>query len=527
MNRRSAGDPGPLVASLARAVELAEGRLDPTAVERARTVVARAEGRLRHGTTHTVVALLGATGSGKSSLFNSLVGAEVSATGVRRPTTSQTAAAVWGGDGAGDLLDWLEVPSRHVVADPPTGLEGLVLLDVPDHDSVRVEHRLEMERVAAHTDVLLWVTDPEKYADRALHRYLRNLVGRDPLLLVVLNKSDTLAPEALAACRSDLGRLLVADGLPGATVLPVSAARGTGIGELRAQLGRAVSARRAAVQRITVEVGAAASELAAQVDVSQHGRELGDRARRALLEGLADAAGADAVAAAVAAGHRRDALEHGGWPVTRWAARLRPHPMRRLRLQGGSTGRSSRPVPSAGERSRAVAAIRAAVDDAAGDLPEPWPSVLRRAASPEPEVLHDRLEQAVARAVRRPARTPAWWRFVGWLQALLAVVALAGALWLVVLFVLAWLQLPDPPLPEVGEVPVPTLALLGGLGLGWLLALLSRALAARGARRRGARARRQIRTELEATAEELVLRPVAEELRRRDALAAALREAGA
>lgn len=525
MIRRRPRDPGVAVASLADAVELAEGRLDPEVVGRARAVVERSEGRLRHGSHHTVVALLGATGSGKSSLFNAVIGSTVATTGVRRPTTAHTEAAVWGPEPATELLDWLEVPSRHHVGEADPHLDGLVLLDVPDHDSVAVAHRLEMERIAAHTDLLVWVSDHEKYADRALHQYLRQLAGRDSLMVVVLNKSDQLAPEALAACRSDLGRLLVADGLPGATVIPVSAATGAGIDELKTQLGRAVAARQAANERIAIEVRSAADELAAAARDQQRSDGVSDRCRRALLDGLADAAGAGAVEAAVAAGYRRDAGAHVGWPVTRWVGRLRPHPMRRLRLAESTGGRSSLPAAPAGQRTRATAAIRDAADEAASGLPEPWPSVLRRAATPDPEVLHDRLDQAVARAARRPTRAPTWWRVLGSVQVLLAVAALVGALWLVALFALAWLQLPDPPLPRWGEVPLPTIALIGGLVLGWLLAVLARPVVTRGARRRAAAVRRRIRGELEELADELVLGPLDQELRQRDALVTALRGA--
>ena len=51
---------------LDQVVDMAEHRLDPTAADHARAALEAARGRLGHGTTHTVVALAGATGSGKS-----------------------------------------------------------------------------------------------------------------------------------------------------------------------------------------------------------------------------------------------------------------------------------------------------------------------------------------------------------------------------------------------------------------------------------------------------------------------------
>src|SRR3954452_3255484 len=105
---------GDRLAGLGQAVEVADGRLELPEVGAARALLAKAGARAALGDA-TVVALAGATGSGKSTLFNALSGSEVSTPGVRRPTTGVTHASVWGADGADRLLDWLEVPRRHRV----------------------------------------------------------------------------------------------------------------------------------------------------------------------------------------------------------------------------------------------------------------------------------------------------------------------------------------------------------------------------------------------------------------------------
>ena len=98
--------------------------------------------------------------------------------GVRRPTTA-TAGRALGRAAAEDLLDWLQVPRRHGWSRRPAGtdgLDGLVLLDLPDHDSTELSHRLQVDRLVQLVDVMVWVVDPQKYADAALHeRYLRPL----------------------------------------------------------------------------------------------------------------------------------------------------------------------------------------------------------------------------------------------------------------------------------------------------------------------------------------------------------------
>lgn len=108
----------------------------------AEDVLGRAGERMRLSSAHTVVALAGGTGSGKSSLFNRLAGADFSTVGVTRPITRDVHACIWDDAGSGALLEWLAVPQRNRYSrasalggiDP--GLAGLVLLDLPDHDSV-------------------------------------------------------------------------------------------------------------------------------------------------------------------------------------------------------------------------------------------------------------------------------------------------------------------------------------------------------------------------------------------------------
>ena len=192
--------------ALRQAADLADTRLDDAAVEAARTVVAKAGVRLGFGLESTVVALAGPTGVGKSQLFNALTGTELAPVGRRRPTTAAGQAAVWGGD-AGALLDWLGIGRRHQVDADDLG--GLVLLDLPDFDSVETTHRVEAERIVALADLVLWVVEPQKYADASLHdRYLRPLATHADAMAVVLNQADLLAPAEIASWRKDMERLL-------------------------------------------------------------------------------------------------------------------------------------------------------------------------------------------------------------------------------------------------------------------------------------------------------------------------------
>ncbi len=525
--RRGRGAGGGLaerLTALDEVVELARGRLAGSVVAEAERVAGKAGTRLRLGAGHTVVALAGATGSGKSSLFNALAGDPVAQVGVRRPTTSTASAVVWGEESAGDLLDWLEVPRRHSAGSDGVAPGGLVLLDLPDFDSVKLAHRLEVDRLVELVDLLVWVVDPQKYADAALHdRYLRPLAGHAGVMLVVLNQVDRLDPAARDACLADLRRLLGAEGLGGVPVLAASATTGEGLADLRAALASRAAAHEAAVQRLEADVRRTADALRGSCP---DGARAAVRAedRTALVEALTDAAGAETIGIAIARSHRAQAAAVTGWPFTRWVRKLRPDPVRRLRLPTEPTElvRTSLPGPSAVQRARVDTALRTLTDHATSGLADPWPGVVRRASTAGSAQLPDLLDRTVAGTDLGLGRRPRWWLPAGFLQAVLAVATISGLVWLLGLLALDWLRFPEPPLPYVGRVPLPTLLLIGGALVGLLLALLARRLAAAGARRRTRTARRRIRARVEQVADEHVLGPVQAELAVHDRLCAAV-----
>ncbi len=249
--------------ALNEARELASGALPDETLDEVLRVLERASTRRSLSADHTVVGFFGATGSGKSSLFNAVSGAEIATAAARRPTTSEPLAGVWGAEGSDALLDWLEVSSRHHAAAVPGFADdttGLILLDLPDFDSTRAENREIVQRMVGLVDVLVWVLDPQKYADAAVHNdFLAPLASHAAVTLVVLNQVDRLPEHEIRPVLESLKAILARDGLGKVQVLGASAVVGTGVDKVRAAIRQVAMQRMALSQRLAADVDRAAA----------------------------------------------------------------------------------------------------------------------------------------------------------------------------------------------------------------------------------------------------------------------------
>ena len=497
-------------------LDVASSRLPREDIEPLSDLTRRAGERMRLGADFTIAALAGPTGSGKSSLFNALAGTTLSTVGALRPTTAAAQACVWDGDGVEPLLEWLQIPRWHNLSGE-RNRSGLVLLDLPDIDSTETSHRVEVDRLVRLVDLFVWVVDPQKYADASIHEgYLAPLATHAAVTLVALNQCDRLTDEQRRSCMRDLGRLLDSDGLQGVKTVCTSAVTGTGLDELNAVLDQRVSERRAAVERLEADLGAAGDRLASHCGGTT-GKE--PRAhRQEVVRALEDVAQLSVIANASERSHLRSARLATGWPVTRWLRRFRPDPMARLGLQRPEADATSLPPPGPAQRAHLDSALRAYARERSLDLPEAWRESVRGAATPDAAHVERRLEEAVRRSDVARARRRRWWTLIGWLQMLLLAAAVVGLLWLTGLFVVAWLGLPDPPTYEIEGLPVPTVLLIGGLLLGALVGGISSRAARVGAARDKRAARRRLQGAVEEVADSLVFEPVAQELDAHDHL---------
>ena len=202
------------------------------------------------------VAMAGATGSGKSSLVNAICGRPVAAVGVRRPTTSRSLAAlprVTSVD-LSPFVDLLGVDDTVVV----DGLDDVVVVDLPDMDSTARDHRVAVESALKVVDAVVWVLDPEKYADLVLHEeFLAPLCQYDDQFIFCLNKADRLGSDVDAVVAS-LRQHLVKDGYPKPEIVATSASPTSGspieIGDLTSALARRLDHKRTAQLKISMDV---------------------------------------------------------------------------------------------------------------------------------------------------------------------------------------------------------------------------------------------------------------------------------
>jgi len=229
---------------------------------------ARTASRLRRRTDflgdYLVIALAGGTGAGKSSLLNAIAGEPVASTSELRPHTDEPLAwapeEAWGP--IGPLLDELAIERRV----PNEALPGVVLVDLPDLDSVAAWHRRTVDQLLPRVDAVVWVFDPVKYHDPVVHdEFLRPLVGYQDQFVFVLNKVDRIERDVMTVS-SDLTRVLDEDGYVDPTVFATSSVEDAedqrGIGPLRSFLAERLDAKRTAVAKIAADIRSVAVALA-------------------------------------------------------------------------------------------------------------------------------------------------------------------------------------------------------------------------------------------------------------------------
>ena len=579
------------VASLKDAISYGEGRVPETVLLDAAETLERLSQRRELSTEHTVIGFFGATGSGKSTLFNAIAGQNIALSAPTRPTTSTVQAAIWEAEGSEELLDWLGIDKRvypqtqalategeatedngagggaaapNAVTEPAPGLfnrirraiggrgemrtrtGGLILLDMPDFDSVTTTNRDLAARMMRYVDVLVWVVDPQKYADAVIHRdFMVPLAASGAQALCVLNQADKLAPAEVPAVLASLTRLLQAEGTEAhllAAPIAVSARTGEGVDVLRDLLAQVAAAKSLSLQRTDAQLHATASQL--RTYAGGEGTVLAGayalEAEQKLVQACYTSSHAEQVLEAATASYRRAAGQHTGWILTRWMSRLKADPLRRLHLgqqeetksaskaekSAGMLGSDSENAPelvasslpplSAAQKAGMANAVRQYSKQMAARIDEPWKRSMKEAALSREAELPELLERDMVRIDYGLGRTRAPWVIFNALQWIALLSALVGVGWLTLISGMAYLQiqLPPAPTPEGSPVPLPTLLLLLGILLGIASAGVGRLLTAMGSRYYARKLRGRLQTGVEKAVQSCVVAPVQQEAKR-------------
>jgi hypothetical protein len=274
-------------------VALADGQIHPEDLDRARRGARLARERRGHLGGTLVLALLGGTGSGKSSLLNALAGERVAAVSPVRPHTTRPLAWVpRGAEPALDrLLDRLEVEERVAQDRFP----GIALLDLTDVDSVASAHRAGVEALLPEVDGVIWVVDPVKYHDPVLHdEFIAPLADSADQFVFVLNQIDRLAGDEVEAVLDDLVATLEGEGVERPVVFALAAdppgLAPIGVDALAAHLRHRLDAKRLHLGRVLAGTRRTARTLADAAGLRRGGTlhfeerwaEVADRAAAAL-----------------------------------------------------------------------------------------------------------------------------------------------------------------------------------------------------------------------------------------------------
>ena len=592
------------VASLKDAISYGEGRVPETVLLDAAETLERLSQRRELSTEHTVIGFFGATGSGKSTLFNAIAGQNIALSAPTRPTTSTVQAAIWEAEGSEELLDWLGIDKRvypqtqalaaegeasdgngagkhnkaggaaapNAVTEPAPGLfnrirravggrgemrtrtGGLILLDMPDFDSVTTTNRDLAARMMRYVDVLVWVVDPQKYADAVIHRdFMVPLAASGAQALCVLNQADKLAPAEVPAVLASLTRLLQAEGTEAhllSAPIAVSARTGDGVDVLRDLLAQVAAAKSLSLQRTDAQLHATASQL--RTYAGGEGTVLAGayalEAEQKLAKACYTSSQAEQVLQAATASYRRAAGQRTGWILTRWMSRLKADPLRRLHLgqqdetksaskaekSSGMLGSDSENAPelvasslpplSAAQKAGMANAVRQYSKQMAARVDEPWKRSMKEAALSREAELPELLERDMVRIDYGLGRTRAPWVIFNALQWIALLSALVGVGWLTLISGMAYLQiqLPPAPTPEGSPVPLPTLLLLLGILLGIASAGVGRLLTAMGSRYYARKLRGRLQTGVEKAVQSCVVAPVQQEAKRLNAYRKAL-----
>ncbi|MEI7839221.1 MAG: GTPase [Methylococcaceae bacterium] len=132
-----------------------------------------------------IVAFMGGTGVGKSSLLNRLAGKPIAKAGMTRPTSKEVTLF----HHREITLPNLPLTDIRVANHDDAAQKNVVWIDMPDFDSTNAHNKELVFNWLPHIDVLIYVVSPERYRDEKAWRLLL-AEGATHAWLFVLNQWD-------------------------------------------------------------------------------------------------------------------------------------------------------------------------------------------------------------------------------------------------------------------------------------------------------------------------------------------------
>ena len=136
-----------------------------------------------------IVAFMGGTGVGKSTLLNRLAGRAIAKAGLERPTSREVTLYHHESISIQHFPDQFPLEKINIAQHDNPARKGLVWIDMPDFDSTEISNQQLVLQWLPHIDVLIYVVSPERYKDEKAWRILL-AEGAKHAWLFVLNQWD-------------------------------------------------------------------------------------------------------------------------------------------------------------------------------------------------------------------------------------------------------------------------------------------------------------------------------------------------